>query len=733
MLSAFLIALFSSIIVVSISTIPLIKTWELKTYDARLSLTTKLFKKKPNDVVLFYVDEPSLKYFKDMGVSWPWPRELYPMAMEFCRKGHAKAVVFDLFFSEESVYGVEDDEAFAKGVKEGPPSYFVLFTSKHEITPTPTLPLEGGGSVGEDNRLPQILRKGSVTIEGGPTRRTGLMTGTIDILDERLVGKEFSKLMPQVNSLHSMPIPQLVDAATGFGNAQAKPDVDGIYRRIRLVECLEDKVIPAVSLKVVSDIKNEKISWPAPFRFQLGDWKIPLDDKGQMMIRYYGPTDTFPNYSLAEVLKSAQQIKEGKKPDLNPDIIKNKIVIIGVAAPGLYDLKPMPLAHVYPGPEVHATIIQNFINHEAVIPLSPSTKFIFITVMAFIVALGLAIVKTSWGIGILIGGLAFFFGGTSIALSFKNVWVPMVGPLMALLFASLGMIARNYLTEGRMKRQIKKAFGQYLSPEVVSEISKDPDSIRLGGQERMLTVFFSDIADFTTISEKMTPNKIVTDLNDYLTYITNIILEHHGTLDKYIGDSVMAFWGAPLALLDHETKAVLAAISIQEKLREIPQYITRIGIHTGKAVVGNIGSEQRFNYTVIGDTVNLASRLEGLNKRFGTRIIISETTYLAAAQNVIEARKIGQVRVKGRKEPIGIYEPLGRKGLVEDVLIKNSKVFEDGMEAYKKADFSRALAIFERLSGDGKDPVALYYRDLCREYAKMPPKDFDGVITFETK
>jgi adenylate cyclase len=718
LLSVFLIAFFSSVVVVLISTIPLIETWELKTYDARLSLASKIFKKEPRDVVLFYVDEPSLKYFKDMGISWPWPRELYPMAMEFCRAGRARAVVFDLFFSEESVYGVKDDETFAQGVKQGPPAYFVLFTSKGE---------------GEaDARLSPVLSKGTIKIEGGPARRSGLMRGAIDRLDERLAGKEFSKLLPEAKSLQSLPVPQLIDAARGFGNAQAQPDVDGVYRRIRLVERFGDTVIPAISLKVVSDITGEKVSWPAPFRFQLGDWKIPLDDKGQMMIRYYGPADTFPVYSLAEVLKSAQQIKEGRAPDLNPEIIKDKIVIIGVAAPGLYDLKPIPLARVYPGPEVHATIIQNLINHEAVVPLSPSTKFIFITAMAFIAVVGLAVIKSAWGILILIGGLTALFSGTSIALSFERIWVPMVGPLMALFFASLGMIVRNYLTEGRKKRLIKKAFSQYLSPHVVSEISNDPERIKLGGQERVLTVFFSDIADFTSISEKMTPAEIVTKLNGYLTALTGIILNHDGTLDKYIGDAVMAFWGAPLDISDHEVKAVLAAVEIQKKLTDFPNFVTRIGMHTGPVVVGNIGSEQRFNYTAIGDTVNLASRLEGLNKKFKTKIIISETTY-NRARDVVAAREIGRVRVKGRAEPIGIFEPLGAKGEVAQDVLNACAIFSEGLSIFRSGDFKKACAIFERLTAGRKDPAAVYYKQLCEDYIQSPPQEFDGVITFETK
>ena len=758
-MGALLIGIGASVVVLFLSKYNLIETWELKTYDTRMGLT--LYTKdvgrgtwdetaftsnvqRPTshtDVVLFYVDEPSLAHFKEMGISWPWPRELYPSALSFCRRGGARAVVFDLFYSEESVYGVTDDEAFADGVKKGPPSYFVLFTSQNVASSeNPPLPPFNKGGVGgfgatEDLRISSILEKSNIRLKGN------------------------FEFLPKVESLQSLPIPQLVDAATGFGNAQAKPDVDGIYRRVTLLERYDDKVVPSISLKVVADtidaiisspdekvIASEakesrevhEIALPAKKRGGLamttknGTWNIPLDDDGRMMIHYYGPADTLPVYPLAKVMQSAQQISEGKTPDLNPEIVKDKIVVIGVAAPGLYDLKPMPLSRVYPGPEIHATVIENLLRHEAISPVSPVVRILLIVMMAFLATFGLALIGSFWGVGLLVGGIGFLFVGGSIALFARNVWIPVVQPVIALGLASFGMMVRNYLVEGRKKREIKKAFGQYLSPDVVSEIAKNPDSVKMGGSEAVLTVFFSDIANFTSISEKMTPPKLVADLNCYLTHVTRIILEHEGTLDKYIGDAVMAFWGAPLFMPYHEKKAVLSAIAIQQKLEEFPHYVTRIGIHTGPVVVGNIGSEQRFNYTAIGDTVNLASRLEGLNKKFGTRIIMSEITY-DCVRDEIAAREIGRVRVKGRAEPVGIYEPLGRAGTVTPEIIHACEIFADGLTLFRQRNFPEAKARFERASAGGKDSVSDYYLRLCDEYLQSPPKEFDGVITFETK
>ena len=622
------IALAAALVAFAASKTGLINAWELKTYDARMWFAVKS-RPTPTHVVMFYVDERGLRQMDAQGVSWPWPRELYSEALEFCRVGGARAILFDLFFSEDSVYGVDDDTSFAAGVVKGPPSYFVTFLTKDE-------PKEKKEA---DPRMKAVVEKGNIHLEGAPP----------DVVME---GK----------SLSSLPVWPLVDAAFGFGNAQLPPDDDGIYRRLPLVARMGEKIIPSIPLKIAADLSSSgALSWSTPRMFHFGQKKIPQDANGQMMLNYYGGVETFPAYSLSDIFLSNAALAGGKKPTIDPTVVKNKIVIIGVAAPGLYDPKSTPLSRIFPGPEIHATAIENILTSDFMRPASAATNIAFILLCALLAALWLARSGSGLSALLFIALFSAIFTATTYLLFRMGIWVEVVPPLMALGLSSFSTIFRNYMTEGRKKREIRKAFGQYLSPHVVGKIAENPEALKLGGAEQEVTLFFSDIVGFTSISEKITPTELVSQLNSYFSETTRIIQEAEGTLDKYIGDAIMAFWGAPLVIADHASRAVMAAMAIQKALTQGALFETRIGLHTGPAVVGNIGSDIRFNYTAIGDAVNLASRLEGLNKQFGTHIIMSETTWKASL-DLIEARRVGRVRVKGREEPVGIYEPLGTRG-----------------------------------------------------------------------
>ncbi|MFH1829226.1 MAG: adenylate/guanylate cyclase domain-containing protein [Pseudomonadota bacterium] len=674
-----------------------LESLELKTFDWRMKALRLAVQGSGENVALLYVDEPSLVTMKEMGISWPWPRELYAGALDFAKRGGAKAVVFDLFFSEDSSYGLGDDESFAKGIRQGPPAYFVIFASKHETADYPPI-------------INDVLERSRVPFEGEPP-----------------------SFVQSARSLQSLPVPEIADTATGFGNAETKPDVDGIYRRVPLAIKHQGKMIPQIGFKVVSDLeKLASIKWSKPTLIMLDDMKVPLDDKGNMIINYIGGVDSYPAYPLAKILLSNQQIKDGKKPDLDPSVLKDRIAIVGVAAPGLYDLKPMPLARVYPGPEIHATVIDSLLRRDFITPVGGKATTLIVFALALATSLGLSQMFRFSHIVVWIMGIAGIYVVITGVLFYKNILMPMVAPLGAIALSSFTMILKSYLAEGRKKSAIKKAFGQYLSPAVVSEIAQNPDEVRMGGEEQEVTVFFSDIADFTTISESTTPTDLVSQLCKYLTGITEIITGREGTLDKYIGDAVMAFWGAPLKIADHAAQATLAALQIQDVLSEFPQFKTRIGIHTGRAVIGNIGSDLRFNYTAIGDTVNLASRLEGLNKCFGTRIILSETTF-NEAKDLVEARLIGRVRVKGRMEPISIYQPLCEKGKLGQEAANKKQGFDKAMQSFISADFAAAKAAFGGIA-QGDDSVVAYYLAMCDRYAiKPPPQGFDGVITFTEK
>lgn len=688
------IGLTASILAFFASNSSLFKHWELKTYDYRMNFT-KNGRVKPSDVAMFYVDEPSLRNMEAQGINWPWPRELYASALNFCHRGGARAVVFDLFFSEDSVYGVGDDEAFADGVSKGPPSYFVLFLSKNE-------------AASADTSEKIAIKKSSVPF-----------------------APPYPPWLEAKQSLQSLPINPLMEVATGFGNAQTPPDQDGVYRRVDLIDRFGDAVIPSIDLKVVSDLKNiSQLSWPTRYTFFLDSSEIPLDDDGRMMIRYYGSSDTFPTYSLGEVILSNAQLNEGKTPSIDPSVVKGKIVIIGLAAPGLYDMKSSPLARTLPGSEIHATIMENLLTSDFIRPIHSWAVFIITIICGLLVGLGLLWMRNSLHTVLWLLMLFFAVISSGVALFSYGIWLPIIAPLGALVATSFTMIFYNYLTEGRKKREIRKAFGQYLSPHIVSEIAKDPEALRLGGDQRDITVFFSDIADFTTISEKTSPPKLVEQLNEYFSVMTRIIQEQQGTLDKYIGDAIMAFWGAPLQASNHAVLAVTAALNTQAGKNL--SLATRIGIHTGPAIVGNIGSDIRFNYTAIGDTVNLASRLEGLNKKFGTCIIISESTYQQST-GAIEARRIGRVRVKGREEPIGIFEPLGFKGDFGRLGTKGVSEFAKAMVYFEAGKFKEAETIFKQIASEFNDTTSLSYQNMISSYIQNPPDRFDGVITFTTK
>lgn len=669
---------------------------EAKSYDLRLSLNRRALKGSGQNVAMLYVDEAALSTLREMGISWPMPRELYGSAISFCKRAGARALLFDIIFSEDSSFGVADDLSFAESLSSSEiPTYFVLFASSHE---------------GDISNIDDVLQRSSVPFAG-----------------------EFSKLMPEVKSFGSLPVDSIRASATAFGNAQTLPDRDSIYRRVPLLMHIGKRVVPQVSVKIASDLlKVNELSWKDRYHLKFGASTIPLDKNGRMMISYIGGVDSYPAYSLADVLVSEQEISEGKTPRLDPALLEGKVVIIGLAAPGLLDLKPMPLSRVYPGPEIHATIIDSLLRGNFIRPTHGTILVTTIFLLSLLAAIGLTkitrpIFIISWIIGLLI-----IYVGSAFALFSIGIWIQIVPPVGALALSSFLSILRSYLLEGRKRQAIKRAFGQYLSPAVVGEIAKDPDNLKMGGEEGNITVFFSDIANFTTISEGMTPTELVEKLNVYLTYMSRIITEKGGTLDKYIGDAVMAFWGAPLKISDHALKGVQSAMAIQEVLKEMPLFITRIGIHTGRAVVGNIGSDIRFNYTAIGDTVNLASRLEGINKQFGTRIIISATTH-EEVKGSIESRLIGKVRVKGRVEPIAIYEPLGLVNSLEAQRREYYDHFAFAMEKFMKGEFAGAKVSFIDLCS-GDDPVVAYYIDVCDKFLVSPPDgEFDGVITLKTK
>jgi adenylate cyclase len=418
-------------------------------------------------------------------------------------------------------------------------------------------------------------------------------------------------------------------------------------------------------------------------------------------------------------------------------LFKDAYVFIGVTAPGAKDLRPTPLQRDYPGVEINATMLDNLLSGDSMkeVPLPLTILF----TVGFCIAAGILIRLLNKGsheavAAIILLSIPFIVGCICYQ---SNYWMPVAPPLTGVFLAVSASIIVNYTIEGRQKRYIKNAFKQYLSPAVIERLVENPDKLTLGGELCELSILFSDVQGFTGISERLTPPELTALLNDYLTAMTDIILAEGGTIDKYEGDAIIAFWNAPLDVPDHAKRSVRAALRCGRKLTELrPEFkerigqdiYARIGINTGQVVVGNMGSNQRFDYTFLGDAGNLASRLEGINKQFGTHIMISEYT-VAQLDGEFAVRELSRVRVVGRTEPIVVYEPMFRDDYEakKDIL----KTFDEALQKFYTGDFKEALKRFDSIGAE--DAPARAYAEKCRTLMDAPPEEWHGVWVMSEK
>jgi len=428
---------------------------------------------------------------------------------------------------------------------------------------------------------------------------------------------------------------------TGFTNAE--PDTDGTLRYAKIYDFYNDEKYFSFNSQIASLFLGKKPE----------ELKLPQI----LYANFRGESKTYPRYSFSLIYDS----------NFPKEWIKDKIVLLGSTATGAFDHYPTPFDKMYPGIEFHATVIDNILNRDYIRIVPNFILFLILVLFSLFLGQIYLKVKTSTSIIVFLVSLFGYFLISQYLIS-VNIHLDFLKPGLGIIFTYLGIMGYRFRTEEREKKWIKKTFSYYLSPQVISELISNPEKLKLGGERKNLTVLFSDIRGFTSLSEKLNPEETVGILNEYLSSMTEIIFKYNGTLDKFIGDAVMAFWGAPIPQEDHAEKAVFCAIEMIEKLAQLQEQWKQqnkpiidigIGINTGEMVVGNMGSNQRMDYTVIGDNVNLASRLETLNKQYGTKIIISETTY-QIVKDKIEAKLLGQVNVKGRQKPVTIYEVLRR-------------------------------------------------------------------------
>jgi adenylate cyclase len=522
------------------------------------------------------------------------------------------------------------------------------------------------------------------------------------------------------------PIPELSRNAFALANTNLPTDaVDGVYRSEPLFSTFAGKPVPSEALAAwLAGAGHSPDLSIAPGSLLIGGEKVPIDAAGRSILRYRGPSLTHLAKGAGAVVESEILIRNGQPPRFDPALFKDKYVFFGVTAPGLYDLKPTPMSGSYPGVEIHATMLDNLLSGDFMRPVSLVPTLALLLLLCLGAGIAISSVQRVGLSAIMYVLFIPLAPALCIGAYALGYWLQMIALELGVVFSLVGSNLASYATEGKQKRYIKGAFSQYLSPTVIEELIAHPERLTLGGERRELTIFFSDVQGFTTISEALSPEDLTALLNEYLTAMVDIIQGEGGTIDKFEGDAIIAFWNAPLSQEDHAVRGVRAALRCQARLTEMRPSIKerigksmymRVGMNTGQAVVGNMGSKTRFDYTMLGDQVNLSARLEGINKQFGTYSMISAATREKIA-GAFPARELSRVAVVGRKEPVTVFEPM----LPEEFAARKPtlEVFDRGLKEFYAGRFAEAERIFEGIAS--MDPPAGSYVNKCRQLAASP-------------
>jgi adenylate cyclase len=545
------------------------------------------------------------------------------------------------------------------------------------------------------------------------------------------------------------PLAVIAAAPARLGNVYQNPEADGIMRRHAPLVLNGNVAYPSLPLAAYLVAHPTVVPKVEGRTLELGDGiKIPLDDEGQFTIHYHGAR-VYKHLSAYEVLRSSVMIEEGTAPSIPFDALKGKYVVVSATGQALRDLRATPLSTRHLGAEVQAVALDNILNHDVIKRAQPWLDGAIALVICVVISLlmivlwrairrpALALVATVVVTGGILVGYYFI---AEAALSSANLWIAYAAPSVGGGISAFATLLALSAVERSGKRFVQEALGRYTSTELVRQLMEHPEYLSLEwGDSREMSVYFSDIAGFTTISEGLKPEDLVALLNDYLTTMTDLVLAHGGVVDKYIGDAIMAFWGAPLPAPDHALKAVRCAIAMRKKCDELRsgwqqrfghEVFARAGVNSGNAVVGNMGSKHKYNYTVMGDMVNLASRLEGANKAYDTFLMISEMTVKKLGDK-IDVRELDRIAVKGKDQPVTVFEVLDEKGATDDAWLARAKKFEDGLALYRAREFRAARDVFAANPGDGPSQVYVERCDLFM--VEPPPADWDGVWRMKEK
>ncbi len=637
------------------------RTVEMKAYDLRVRLTARPEAAR-RDIVLVTIDEDSIRKLEPQVGRWPWPRLVHSYLINYLARGPAKVVAYDVLFSERDLTtfkvsgdewtGKESDNAFVEAVRAAGNVVVAADASRNEAETKETA---DANAAAKNVETPDVVS--SPYHVDGPLEQRPRIT------------PPFSGLGP---------------AARAVGHVFTALDNDGPLRRMVPFIRVDGRAIP--SLAVAAAMVAERLG-PDQVRLD-GDYlrlgrasmplitqELPSYEAGRhvgrrALVRYNGPEVldsgklTYEEYSFYKLFYSEVQLQSGAKPDVDPGVFRDKIVVVGTTATATHDLFTVPFTKGdMPGMEVHANVIDNILSNRFTAPAPWWYTALSVGIGAVLVGVLAAFTTAWWTTGGAAGLLALLAVG-STTLFARGTWLPVVPSTLAITVGAFGGVAYQYFIEGREKRRIKHVFSRFVAPDVYAHLMADPTRVRLGGERRLMSVLFSDIRGFTTVSESRRPEEIVAQLNEYFTKMVEVVFRHDGTIDKFVGDMVMALFGAPLEDVENADHAVATALEMLDELDKLnerwategrPRLAIGVGVNTGEMVAGNLGSEQVMSYTVIGDAVNLGSRLESLNKQYSTSIIISEYTK-ERLKGQYHIEPLGDVTVKGKTRPVAIFQ-----------------------------------------------------------------------------
>ena len=727
------------VIVVYFADPSFIKFMELKSFDLRFIYRGEI--KAGNEVAIAVIDEKSLD---ELG-KWPWPRNIQAELVNKLTQKGVRVIGFDAVFSEPDINpGLKKISEVKKRLIEDKSvkPELIKLVEKAEVESNNDLIFADALKKSENTILGYFFHFSKEGLEH--VSKESMDVSLDNIRDSQYNAVRFASAEAQSVPLQGAyaaesSIKPLSEVAKGAGYFSFIADDDGAYRKVPLIVRYEDTLFPPLSIQMIKQYLDTDISFVIQDygvdEVQLGDIVIPTDERGAMLINYYGPQKMFPHYSITDIIHD--RIPE--------ELLKDRMVLVGPTAIGIFDLRVTPFQQNYPGVEIHATIIDNILHQNFIV--RPEWTAVYdlaaIVMIGIILSLLLPRLKALYAGGVILIIAMAHIGVTYYFFVDSGLWINIVYPLLETASVYVGITVYKYATEEKEKRFIKGAFSQYLAPAVINQLIDNPKMLELGGEEKVLTAFFSDIKGFSTFSEKLTPKELVNLLNLYLTEMTDVVLEYGGTVDKFVGDAIVAFFGAPVSYEDHAKRACYASLDIQKKSVELrerwkkeghPEVYTRIGLNTGPMVVGNMGTTRKMNYTIMGDAVNLASRLEGANKPYGTYIMLGESTYLVAKDS-IEARELDSIRVMGKSEPVRVYELIARKGELDRAKTSVIESYNKGLSYYKERKWDDAISQFKMaLMTDSNDGPSKTYVNRCNEFQKSPPPDnWDGVYVMKEK